>query len=140
MKTWSYKTSKEKNQEKNKRNTKRSCKSKRKNEYSSVQPEFICCLLCARQVDICMAQTHFWILAVYQVYSECFMHRSKSHNAHYLNSSADAYIEILCMLSTTFYSKRRKSCHESQVFSINMSLVTILGLIIKLRNKTVQCN
>lgn len=67
--------------------------------------------------------------------TQLFMHRSKSHSIHYLNDFADAYAEILCMLLTTFYGKRIKNCHRSEVFSINISLVIILGLVIKLKTK-----
>ena len=57
-----------------------------------------------------MEETHFYILAMYQVYSELFIHKSEPHNIHYINGFADACIEILCMLSTSFMFSSVQSC------------------------------
>ena len=32
-----------------------------------------------------MEETHFYILAMYQVYSELFIHKSEPHNIHYMD-------------------------------------------------------
>lgn len=40
-------------------------KIKGKNEYNSFQPGFIYCLLCVKQYDMWIAQTHFKILTAY---------------------------------------------------------------------------
>lgn len=52
------------------------------------------------------------------------MHKSKSHNIHYLNGFADACVEILCMLTITFLwqkKKKKEMTYKSKVFIINIS-------------------
>lgn len=46
------------------------------------------------------------------------MHKSKSHNIHYLNGFADACVEILCMLTITFLWQKKKKRNDLQIQSI----------------------